>query len=103
VLHPLNLIAAQSAFDELSPEVQKIVVDTAAEVEAESFDSYLSGVNDNKAMEVFEKGGGELLEPFPEEDREAFADAAQGIWKEISNANGDAAQANYKTLSEAIK
>jgi len=103
VLHPLNLIAAQSAFDALSPETQKIVMDTAAEVEAASFESYLSGENDTKALEVFAEDGGKLLEPFPEADRQAFAEAARGIWEEISNANGEAAQANYKTLSDAIK
>ncbi|RKF12679.1 C4-dicarboxylate ABC transporter substrate-binding protein [Roseovarius spongiae] len=103
VLHPLNLIVSQSAFDELSPEVQQVVMDTAAEVEEESFESYLSGVNDTKALEQFEKDGGTLLDPFPEEDRQAFVDAARETWKAISNENGEAAQANYETLSKAIE
>lgn len=103
VLHPLNLIASQSAFDALPPDVQQIVMDTAAEVEKASFDSYLSGENDTKALEVFEKSGGTLLDPFPEADRKAFVEAARETWKEISYENGDLARENYETLSKAIE
>jgi TRAP-type C4-dicarboxylate transport system substrate-binding protein len=103
VLHPLNLLASQEAFDALSPEVQEIVTKTAAEVEQESFASYLSGVNDEAALKVFREDGGQLLDPFPEEDQQAFVNAARETWQELSAAGGEAGQATYDTLSKAIE
>ncbi|MCF3933258.1 TRAP transporter substrate-binding protein DctP [Acuticoccus sp. M5D2P5] len=102
VLHPLNILASKTAFDALPPETQEIVRDAAKKAEAESFEAYLSGVNDKKALEVFEADGGTLLDPFPEADQQAFVDAARETWKELADGGGEAAQANYETISNAI-
>jgi len=103
VLHPLNLIASQSAFDELPEGAQQVVLEAAAEAEESSFASYLSGENDEKALAKFREDGGELLDPFPEEDREAFVAAARETWEGLVNAAGESAQKNYKTISEAVE
>lgn len=99
VLHPLNLIASKSAFEALPAETQANVRDAATATEAESFRSYLSGENDDKALEVYQNGGGELIEPFSPEDQQAFTEAARETWKELSAAGGETAQANYEALS----
>src|SRR6056297_2151930 len=103
VLHPLNLIASQSAFDDLPEDAQQAVLEAAAEAEESSFASYLSGENDEKALAKFREDGGELLDPFPEEDREAFVTAARKTWEELVTAAGESAQKNYKTISEAVE
>lgn len=103
VLHPLNLIASQTAFDALPADVQQIVLEAAAEAEKSSFASYLSGENDEKAMEQFYASGGELLKPFSESDREAFVATAGEVWKELSAGAGGNAEQVYQTISEAVK
>ncbi|ESR27469.1 TRAP transporter substrate-binding protein [Lutibaculum baratangense] len=103
VLHPLNLIASRTAFDALSPEVQEIVMNAAAKAEEDSFASYLSGGNDEKALETFRASGGDLLDPFSDEDQEAFVTAARETWEELSSGGGQAAQSAYETLSQAIE
>src|SRR5690606_19841046 len=42
VLHPLNIIASKDAYGKLPPEVQKILVDTAKEIQEASFQAYLN-------------------------------------------------------------
>ncbi|WP_108662188.1 TRAP transporter substrate-binding protein DctP [Acuticoccus kandeliae] len=103
VLHPLNLIASKTAFDALPPEAQQVVRDAAAKAEAASFESYLSGVNDEKALEVFKADGGTLLDPFPEADQAAFVEAARETWKALAEGGGESAKANYETISGAIE
>ena len=100
VLHPLNILASQTAFDALSPDLQEIVVNTAAKVQEDSIASYLSGVNDEKALKVFEESGGELLEPFPEADQQAFAEAARATWKDLSMSSGEAATAELRDAQQ---
>jgi TRAP-type C4-dicarboxylate transport system substrate-binding protein len=103
VLHPLNLIASKSAFDALSPELQTMVQNAAKETEEASFKSYLGGENDDKALEVFKKGNGKLIEPFSKEDQQKFAQAARETWREMSASGGAKAQQNYETLSKIVK
>lgn len=103
VLHPLNLIVADQAFDALPENVQQIVAEAAEQVEEASFQSYLSGENDEKALETFRADGGELLDPFPDSDQQAFAKAARETWEELSTASGEAATRSYETLSQAIE
>lgn len=103
VLHPLNLIAAQSSFDALPAEAQKIVEEEAQKAQEASFASYLSGENDKKALKIFQDGGGTLIDPFPKEDQEAFTEAARETWQALSMDAGAAAQANYEVLSKAVE
>jgi TRAP-type transport system periplasmic protein len=103
VLHPLNLITSKSAFDGLSPDLQTLLQNAAKETEEASFNSYLGGQNDDKALEAFKAGKGKLLEPFSKADQQKFADAARETWREMSSAGGGKAQQNYETLSKIIK
>lgn len=103
VLHPWNLIVADQAFDTLPAHVQQIVAEAAEQVEEASFNSYLSGENDEKSLEKFRADGGQLLDPFPEADQKAFAEVARKTWEELSTASGAGATQTYNTLSQAIE
>ncbi|MGM0743226.1 MAG: TRAP transporter substrate-binding protein DctP [Pseudomonadota bacterium] len=103
VLHPINLIASQSAFDALPEDVQRIVLDASTAVEESSFESYLSGEHDEAALAKFYESGGELLDPFSDEDRAAFVETAREVWKELATAAGGKAEQNYQTISDVVK
>lgn len=103
VLHPWNTIVSQKSFDALPAKTQQVVLDAAQTVENESFESYLSGINDKKALETFRAGGGKLLDPFPAEDQKAFVKAARETWKKLSARSGKEGLRTYELLVQAIK
>lgn len=103
VLHPLNILASKKAMDALPEEVQETVRSAAERAEEESFDDYVSGVEDERAIAVLLESGGELLEPFSEADRMEFTHAARALWEELSNETGPQAQENYRILSDLLK
>lgn len=103
VLHPLNLIVSQEAYGKLPPETQTIMQEAARTVQKQSFQSYLSGVNDKKALETFREDGGTLLDPFPKEDLQKFREVSRETWKEKSYESGEKARKNYEILSDAIE
>lgn len=99
VLHPLNNLVAKKSMDSLDPETQQIVRDAAKEIEDETFAIYLSGENDAKAETDWVALGGTVMEPYSEEDRTAFTDAARAVWEEESMGGSEVAQSNYTILS----
>ena len=88
--------------DALPDGARQVVLDAAASAEESSFASYLSGENDEKALSTFREDGGELLEPFPEEDREAFVTAARETWEALATGAGENATQNYNTLRHQV-
>ncbi|WP_137387695.1 TRAP transporter substrate-binding protein DctP [Rhodoligotrophos defluvii] len=103
VLHPLNLLAAQSSFDALSPDLQKVLEEEAKAAQEASFASYLSGENDEKALKIYQEGGGTLIEPFPEADQASFTKAARETWHDLSMSAGKTAQENYEVLRKVVE
>ncbi|WP_092842461.1 TRAP transporter substrate-binding protein [Roseovarius lutimaris] len=103
VLHPWTFVVSQSAFDKLSPETQATLVEVGAAVEAAAMEDYVNGTNDTAAMETFVSSGGTILEPFSDEDRAAFRDAARNLWSELSEDGGDQRKANYEKVNDALK
>lgn len=102
VLHPLNLIASQSAFDALPLDVQKIVTEAASEVEAESFAAYLNGEVDKTSAAEWKTKEGKVLEPFSVEDQKAFAEAAGEVWKASAERIGGKAMENYNSIHKVL-
>lgn len=102
VLHPLNLIVSRSAFDALPADVQEIVTQAAAEVEAESLRSYLSGDVDKTSAAEWKEKGGTILAPFPEKDQQAFAQAARDVWKASAERLGGKALENYNAVHKVL-
>jgi TRAP-type transport system periplasmic protein len=77
LLHPLNLIGAKSALEELPENLRAIIDEAAATVQEETIAVYLEGEYDQEAMGEWTSKGGKLIEPFPEEDQQAFIEAAE--------------------------
>lgn len=102
VLHPLNLIVSKSAFDKLSPEVQKVLMDTAQEIQNESFEAYVNGDVDKLSEEQWKAAGGTVLEAFSEADQKAFAEAARAVWKESAEQMGGVAAENYNAVNAVV-
>ena len=102
MLHPINLIVSKKAFDSLPPDVQKIVQDTAIEVEKETVASYVKGDYDKTSTVQFQQKGGKLLAPFPAADQAAFQKAARDIWDREAKAIGAKAQENHTAVIKAI-
>lgn len=102
VLHPLNLIVSQAAYDKLPENVQKILDDTAKEVQQESFDAYLKGDVDKISAEEWEESGGKILPDFSEADQQAFTEAAREVWAELVEEVGGEAVDNYKRIQDAL-
>jgi len=102
VLHPLNIIVSKSAYDKLSPELQKILADTAQEIQKESFEAYVNGDVDKTSEEQWKAAGGTVLEPFPEADQQRFAEAARAVWKESAEQIGGVATENYKAVNAVV-
>lgn len=103
VLHPLNIIVSRSAFESLSPETQEGMREAAAQVQEETFAVYLGGTNDAEAELDYAGKGGTMLEPFSEEDRAAFTQAAREVWEAAAESGSETAKANYAALSAAIE
>lgn len=103
VLHPLNILASNKSMDALPEDVQEVVRSAAKRAQEESFDDYVSGVEDERAIAVLLESGGELLEPFSEADRMEFTNAARALWQELSNEAGPKAQENYQRLSGLLE
>src|SRR5690606_14389876 len=102
VLHPLNLIVSQSAFDKLSPEVRKVLMDTAQEIQKESFEAYVNGDVDQDSKKQWEAAGGTVLEPFSEADQQTFAEAARAVWKQSAEQMGGIAIENYNAVNAVV-
>ncbi len=102
VLHPLNIIASKEAYGKLTPEVQKILVDTAKEIQEASFQAYLNGDVDKTSEEQWKAAGGTVLEPFPAADQKKFAEAAQAVWKASVEQLGGVAAENYKAVNAIV-
>jgi TRAP-type C4-dicarboxylate transport system substrate-binding protein len=103
VLHPLNILVSQSAYDALPPDVQKIVDSAAKEVEKASFDAYIGGKVDAQSEAEWKKKGGTILDAFPDSDQKEFAQAARSVWTgEVERIGGVALQ-NYKTVNDILK
>lgn len=102
VLHPLNLIVSQSAYDALPADVQKIVSDAATEVQTASFEAYLNGKVDRESEAEWSQKGGKILEPFPEADQQEFAKASREVWEVAAKKIGGNALKNYETVHKAL-
>jgi TRAP-type C4-dicarboxylate transport system substrate-binding protein len=102
VLHPLNIIVAKKSFDALSPEIQKVVVDAAQQVQKATIDNYLKGTYDKKAFDEFTKKGGRLIESFPMADQELFTKTARDVWAKTAKDIGKKAEDNRAVILKAI-
>ncbi|MEP7207308.1 MAG: TRAP transporter substrate-binding protein DctP [Casimicrobiaceae bacterium] len=102
VLHPLNLIASKKAFDALPADVQKIVRDAAAQVQAKTIDSYVKGEYDKSGTAEFIQKGGKLLAPFSQADQAAFQKAAAETWEKSASEIGKKAQENRQAILKVI-
>jgi TRAP-type C4-dicarboxylate transport system substrate-binding protein len=102
VLHPLNIIVSKKAFDALPADVQKIVSDTAQQIQKETIDNYLKGTYDKEALGEFIEKGGKLLQPFPEADQALFTKTAREVWETTAKELGPKAVANRTAVLQAI-
>jgi len=102
VLHPLNIIVANRAFEALDAATQQVLREVAAEIEAETTANYLSGEFDGVAAADLTARGLTILEPFPDADRERFSETAIAVWQEMTAAAGGKAAENFTAVSTAI-
>ncbi len=103
VLHPLNIIVSKKAFDALPPDVQKIVEDSAQEIQKQTMAAYVNGDFDKVATDEFLKKGGKLLPAFSAADQAAFQKAARDVWQREANAVGKKAQENRDAVLKAMR
>lgn len=101
-ISPLTLIASKKAFSQLSPEIQKIVRDTADEIWKESLAAWIDGTAEKEGLKAFQDKGGKMLEPFSQKDQKAFTDAAREVWEELTKAGTPAAEANRRAILQAV-
>jgi TRAP-type transport system periplasmic protein len=102
VLHPLNIIASKKAFDALPADVQKIVGDSAQQVQKETIDKYLKGAYDKEAAVDFTKKGGKPIQPFSNTDQETFTKAAREVWDTTAKELGKKAEENRTVVLKAL-
>jgi TRAP-type C4-dicarboxylate transport system substrate-binding protein len=102
VLHPLHIIVAKKSFDALSPDLQKVVMDAAQQVQKETIAGYLKGSYDKEAEAEYKSKGGKVLAPFPEADQVLFTKTAREVWEQTAKTVSKKAQENYQAVSKAI-
>jgi len=102
VLHPLNIIVSRKAFDDLPPDVQKILQDVANDIERESFAAYLRGEVDKQAEDEWTQKGGVVMASFPDADQKRFADATREVWDASSHETGDKARENHARVLKVL-
>ncbi|MBM3573335.1 MAG: C4-dicarboxylate ABC transporter substrate-binding protein [Alphaproteobacteria bacterium] len=102
VLHPLHIIVAKKTFDGLSADLQKVLMDAAAEVQKSTIDGYMKGAYDKQAEGELAQKGGKLLQPFPGADQDAFTKTAREVWETTAKEIGKKAIDNREAVLEAI-
>jgi TRAP-type C4-dicarboxylate transport system substrate-binding protein len=102
VLHPLNIIVSKKSFDGLTPDLQKVLIDAAQQVQKDTIAGYLKGDYDKEAEAEFVTKGGKALPAFPDADQDAFTKAAREVWEKTANEIGKKAQDNRVTVLKAI-
>lgn len=100
ILNPINIVVSQKALDALPHEVQAILAEAAATVEAEAAELFLSGAFDNAAADDLKASGFTVIEPFSEADQAAFREAASRQWEAVTR--GNAKSAEYHARVNAI-
>lgn len=101
-ISPLTLIASKKAFNQLKPEIQKIVRDTADEIWKESLAAWIDGSAEKEGLKAYQDKGGKMIEPFSAKDQKAFTDAAREVWEELTKAATPAADANRRAILQAV-
>ena len=102
VLHPINILISQRAYDALSPELQQIVDVAAQEVQASTIKAFLSEDFDKEADKHIATLGAKKLPAFPEADQKAFNQAAIAVWKQEANRIGGAALKNRELIEKLL-
>lgn len=92
ILNPINIVVSQKALDGLPAEVQAILAEAAATVEAEAAELFLSGAFDSEAATDLAAAGFTVIEPFSEADQAAFREAASKRWQEVTSGNEKSAE-----------
>lgn len=101
VLHPINIIVSQKAWDALTEEERKVLVQIAEQATEASFKEYLSG--EVEAASIRNLQGATILEPFSDEDRALFRRTTRETWKELAEESGGQAVVNYEKVLKAIQ
>lgn len=101
VLHPLNIIVSNSAYEALSEAHKSALRQAADEATARSFKAYSAAKYDTEA-EAKLGGDANLMADYSDADRQAFAEAARAVWKGKAEEMGGQALDDYKRISGAI-
>lgn len=102
VLHPMNIIVSQTAFDELSDEHKSALQKAADEATARSFANYSAAAYDEAAIAELKAKGVNMMDDFPAADQAAFSAAAREVWRAKAAENGEQAEADLSTVSKYL-
>ncbi len=103
VLPPFQFIVSEDAYNELTPRAKAAIEQASEEIWAETSSAWINGDYDKGENEKFVNNGGEILEPFSEEDRAAWAQAARTAWVTLAEAAGQEAIDARARVLEAVE
>lgn len=99
---PINILIAQDRFDGLSEANRAALEAAAADTLEYTNKEFLSGEREEAGIELLIDQGGQIIEPFSEEDQATFTAAAREAWEAMSNEVGPKAVENMESIQKAI-
>jgi len=99
---PINILITQKRFDGLSEENQAALEAAAADTLEYTNKEFLSGKREEVGIQMLIDQGGQIIEPFSDEDQAIFTAAAREAWASMSNEAGPKAVENMVAIQKAI-
>jgi len=99
---PINILIAQNRYDGLTEESQAALEAAAADTLEYTNQEFLSGEREQAGIQRLIDQGGQIIEPFSDEDQATFTEAAREAWASMSSEIGPKAVENMVSIQKAI-
>ena len=96
--HPYGIVVANGVWNGLDAGEQTALQAAADQIDSKGLAVFQSGENQSVVDQAFVDAGGQILDPFSEEDQALFAETAREVWVELNADAGELAAANQQKI-----